>query len=82
MGKAKPVTLRCLLDTGASGTLIAQKHARKLRMKKLGDAKTMWNTIACLSKASSELLFRFAIAAVASIANGVLNCLVMQPREG
>ena len=44
MGKAKPVTLRCLLDTGASGTLIAQRHAKKLRMKKLGGVKTIWTT--------------------------------------
>ena len=43
-GKAKPVTLRCLLDTGASGTLVQAKHARKLRMKKLGGVKTMWTT--------------------------------------
>ena len=25
LGKAKPITLRCLLDTGASGSLVAQK---------------------------------------------------------
>ena len=44
LGKAKPVTLRCLLDTGASGSLIAQAHAKKLRMKKLGGVQTMWTT--------------------------------------
>ena len=30
LGKAKPVTLKCLLDTGASASIIAQKHAQKL----------------------------------------------------
>ena len=44
LGKAKPITLRCLLDTGASGSLISKPHAKKLRMKKLGGAKTMWTT--------------------------------------
>ena len=43
-GKAKPITLRCLLDTGASGSLVLHKHAKKLRMKKLGGAKTLWTT--------------------------------------
>ena len=44
MGKAKPVTLRCLLDTGASGSLVSKEHAKKLRMKKLGGVQTMWTT--------------------------------------
>ena len=44
LGKAKPITLRCLLDTGASGSLISKPHAKKLRMKKLGGVKTMWTT--------------------------------------
>ena len=44
MGKAKPVTLKCLLDTGASGSLVKQEHAKKLRVKKLGGAKTIWTT--------------------------------------
>jgi hypothetical protein len=33
LGKAKPITLKCLLDSGASGSLIAAKHATKLRKK-------------------------------------------------
>ena len=44
LGKAKPVTLRCLLDTGASGSLVAKEHAKKLRMKKHGGAQTVWTT--------------------------------------
>jgi len=31
LGKAKPVTIKALLDSGASGSLIARKHTEKLR---------------------------------------------------
>ena len=60
-GKAKPVTLRCLLDTGASGTLITHKHAKKLRMKKQGGAKTMWTTPAGELKTSTKCQSTFMI---------------------
>ena len=42
MGKAKPITLRALLDSGGSGTLVCEKFAKKLRQKK--DTKTTWTT--------------------------------------
>ena len=41
LGKPAPVTLRVLLDSGASGTLVAEEHAKKLRLKKT-NAKTVW----------------------------------------
>ena len=41
LGKAKPTTLKCLLDTGASASLVDAKHAKKLRMKKTGE-KTLF----------------------------------------
>ena len=44
MGKAKPVTLKCLLDTGATASLVDIKHAKKLRHKKLPGTKTVWTT--------------------------------------
>ena len=44
MGKAKPITLKCLLDTGASGSLVAKQHAKKLRMKKSDGPQTVWTT--------------------------------------
>ncbi len=44
MGKAKPITLKCLLDTGASGSLVAQKHAKKLRHKQTPGKQTVWTT--------------------------------------
>jgi len=43
LGKAKPITLRCLLDSGASGSLISAEHAKKLRIKPTG-ATQVWDT--------------------------------------
>jgi predicted aspartyl protease len=44
LGKTKPITLKCLLDTGASGSIIASQHAQKLRIKSLPGEKTIWTT--------------------------------------
>ena len=44
MGKAKPITLKCLLDTGASGSLVDKRHAKKLRLKDLKGKRTVWTT--------------------------------------
>ena len=44
LGKAKPVMLKCLLDTGASSSLLAKKFSRKLRLKKGASTKTVWTT--------------------------------------
>jgi predicted aspartyl protease len=44
LGKAKPITLKCLLDTGASGSIIAAKHAKKLRTTSVAGPKTVWTT--------------------------------------
>ena len=38
-GKPKTITLKALLDSGASGTLVLEKHARKLKLLK---TKTNW----------------------------------------
>ena len=43
MGKAKPVTIKALLDSGGSGSLVSEKYASKLRMKKQA-SKTIWTT--------------------------------------
>ncbi len=43
MGKAKPVVLKALLDSGGSASLVCEKHAQKLRMKTHA-AKTSWTT--------------------------------------
>ena len=43
-GRPRPVTLRALLDSGASGCLVARKHAKKLKMKQLANSQTVWTT--------------------------------------
>ena len=43
-GDPKPKTLKVLLDTGASSTIINEKHVRKLRQK--NDSNTQWGTAA------------------------------------
>ena len=43
-GKPKPVTLRTLLDTGASNSLLSAQYAKKLRIERT--SKTNWKTAA------------------------------------
>ena len=43
-GKPKPVTIRALLDSGSSGTMIDEKFASKLKSKKDPKGKTEWST--------------------------------------
>jgi hypothetical protein len=42
--KPKPVTLKALLDSGGSGSLVTEKFARKLRLKKSSNSQTVWTT--------------------------------------
>ena len=44
LGKPKPVTIRALLDSGGSGSLVTQKFAKKLRLKKSKNSQTVWTT--------------------------------------
>ena len=44
LGKVRPKTLRVLLDSGSSGTLIAAEHVSKLRVKKDTKGQTAWST--------------------------------------
>jgi Reverse transcriptase (RNA-dependent DNA polymerase) len=44
LGKAKPITLKCLLDSGASGSILTGKYTKKLRLKSNTDTKTVWTT--------------------------------------
>ena len=44
LGKAKPITIRALLDSGGSESLIASNHAKKLRLKETPGGKTVWTT--------------------------------------
>ena len=61
MGKAKPITLRCLLDTGASASLVAKNHAKKLRTKKLPGEQTIWTTPAGKLSTTSKCQCSFMI---------------------
>jgi hypothetical protein len=40
MGKAKPVTIKALLDSGGSGSLVCKKFVNKLRVKQLPSNQT------------------------------------------
>ena len=42
-GKPKPVTVKCPLDSGASGSLIDAKFTKKLRVKR-ASTTTVWST--------------------------------------
>ena len=43
VGKSKPVTLRALLDSGGSGSLVTEKFTKKLRTKRT-NSDTVWST--------------------------------------
>ena len=59
-GRLKPVTLRALLDSGGSGTLVKAEHATKL--KRVKDQKpTSWQTCAGLMETHSKVEAKFSI---------------------
>ena len=62
-GKAKPILLKALLDSGASGSLVAKKHATKLRLKKLQGPKTIWTTPSGELKTSTKCQASFTLPA-------------------
>ena len=43
LGKPKPIAVKCLLDSGASGSLIDAKFMKKLRVKR-ASTTTVWST--------------------------------------
>ena len=42
-GKMKPVTIRALLDSGATETLVCEKYAKKLKLRTSQGSKTTWS---------------------------------------
>ena len=60
MGKAKPITLKALCDSGGSGTLVLEKHAKKLRCKNV-PSKTVWTTPGGEMKTTTKCQAQFMI---------------------
>ncbi len=61
-GKPKPVTLRALLDSGGSGSLVTAEYAKKLKMKKSSEAETVWTTPAGELKTTKKAKAQFLLA--------------------
>ncbi len=60
-GRPAPVTIKALLDSGGSGSLITEKHAKKLRIKKLNTATTVWTTPGGQIKTTAKVKSQFMI---------------------
>jgi hypothetical protein len=59
-GKPKPITIRALLDSGASASLILKKFARKLKLK-TSKSSTTWTTAAGDLTMNSKCKAQFCI---------------------
>ena len=44
LGTPEAKTILCLVDSGSSGTLIAEKHTKKLRVRQSNNKPTVWST--------------------------------------
>ena len=44
LGKAKPISIKALLDSGASESLVLKKHVSHLRVKSAPKSSTVWTT--------------------------------------
>jgi hypothetical protein len=59
-GKAKAVTLRALLDSGGSGSLVTEQFTKKLRTK-VSSASTVWMTPGGALKTNTKCKVQFTI---------------------
>ena len=60
-GKAKPVTLKALLDSGGGGSLVAAKFAKKLKIRKLQRTAQVWTTPSGNMTTSSKVKAQFTM---------------------
>ena len=60
VGKAKPITLRALLDSGGGGTLVAEKFAKKLKIRQSA-SKQVWTTPSGTMTTKAKVKAQFTI---------------------
>ena len=61
LGKPTPVTIRALLDSGASESLVTEKYVKKLRVRDAQKTTTVWTTPAGEMKTRSKVKAQFTM---------------------